>query len=324
MNRQIFEYHPIFGYKFIADLKARIPHEAGGYLLKTNSDGFRSEFDFSKEKGRNKRILVFGDSFTAGDGVSNKFRFTDVLQTMLPNTEIYNFGLPGSGTDQQYLIYQEYAYNFKCDLVIIVVLVENIRRVMSKYRYFYNEANEKLIYQKPYFELLNHTLVLKNVPVPATALRPEDLKDEEMEKVDTGGRLEFARNIINSLGLKEITQRYTKYQPLPEYEIRNSKPWELMSKILTSWVSVIPSKVLIVPLPLYQYIEETSDPSGYQKRFKDLETQLNIPILDPLSSLQKYTIPERRNFRFTNDVHPTASGHRAIAECIYEKVLSML
>ena len=107
MNKQIFEYHPLIGYKFIPDLKTRIQHEAGGYLLRTNNWGFRSEHDFTVEKKADtKRILFFGDSFTAGDGVSNKSRYTDLLGLSLPNTEIFNFGLPGSGTDQQFILFQ--------------------------------------------------------------------------------------------------------------------------------------------------------------------------------------------------------------------------
>ena len=47
---------------------------------------------------RRMRVLVFGDSFTAGDGVSNGSRYSDVLETLLPPpTEVHNFGLPGSG-----------------------------------------------------------------------------------------------------------------------------------------------------------------------------------------------------------------------------------
>ena len=98
MNKQIFEYHPIIGYRFIPNLQTRIQHESGGYLIKTNSLGFRSETEFNSHKNKNhKRILLFGDSYTAAEGVSNKKRYSDVLMQMLPGTEIYNFGMPGTG-----------------------------------------------------------------------------------------------------------------------------------------------------------------------------------------------------------------------------------
>ena len=39
-QRQLFEYNDVLGYRFIPNIKARIQHESGGYLLQTNSSGF--------------------------------------------------------------------------------------------------------------------------------------------------------------------------------------------------------------------------------------------------------------------------------------------
>jgi carbamoyltransferase len=108
MEIQLFQHHPIIGYTFIPNLKTRIEHEGGGYLLRTNAAGFRSEHEFSTAKTAGKfRVLLFGDSFTAGDAISNKNRFGDVLETLVPDVEVYNFGLPGTGTDQHYLVWRE-------------------------------------------------------------------------------------------------------------------------------------------------------------------------------------------------------------------------
>ena len=91
------EYHPVVGLRFIPGLRIRVDHEGGGYLVRTNAAGFRSEREFepARTDGRT-RILLFGDSFTAGDGVSNVHRFGDVLETLVPDVEVYNFGLPGT------------------------------------------------------------------------------------------------------------------------------------------------------------------------------------------------------------------------------------
>ena len=135
MNRQLFEYHPTFAYRFIPSLKARVDHEGGGYLIRTNEQGFRCRHDFRVEKPANGyRVLLFGDSYTAGDGVSNKDRFGDLLETMIDGLEVYNFGLSGSGTDQHHLIYRDLGASYEHNLVIIAVLVENIRRVIARMR----------------------------------------------------------------------------------------------------------------------------------------------------------------------------------------------
>src|SRR5437588_8209163 len=104
MSRQQFEYHPGFAYRFIPGLRARIAHEQGGYLVRVNSSGFRCDHEFVAAKRPGiRRILLFGDSFTAGDRVSSAQRYGDLLERLVPATELYNFGLPGSGTDQHYL-----------------------------------------------------------------------------------------------------------------------------------------------------------------------------------------------------------------------------
>src|ERR1035441_4062657 len=104
--RQIFQYHPVIGYHYIPALRARVLHEVGGYMVRTNATGFRSRHEFLEVKHPGaKRILLFGDSFTAGDGVSNNNRYSDLLETLVPGLEVFNYGIPGTGTDQQYLAY---------------------------------------------------------------------------------------------------------------------------------------------------------------------------------------------------------------------------
>src|SRR5665647_2786058 len=121
--RQIYEYHPVVGYRFIPNLRARIPHESGGYLVQVNDAGFRSNRPFAAAHVPGmQRVLVFGDSFTAGDAVPNHERYTDLLEARL-GAEVYNFGLSSTGTDQQYLAWREYARDIEHDVVVIAVFV---------------------------------------------------------------------------------------------------------------------------------------------------------------------------------------------------------
>ena len=53
-----------------------------------------------------------GDSNTAGDGVSNHQRYSDILSKTL-NCESYNYGLSATGTDQQLLTYRKFAKNVR-------------------------------------------------------------------------------------------------------------------------------------------------------------------------------------------------------------------
>lgn len=318
MNRQIFQYHPIIGYTFIPNHKARILHENGGYLLRTNNVGFRSDFDFHSEKLQKTRFVVMGDSYTAGDGVSNKQRYTDQLIKMLPQAEFYNFALSGTGTDQQYLIYSEFVQNIEFDVLIIAILVENIRRVNARFRYYRDDNNKLVCYSKPYFELHNNLLVLKGTPVNPEQLDTSVMKQNEKKFLERGGRLAYARKIVKHFNLQNFVQRITRYQPLPEYNNRKSKEWILMKSILKEWISKAgANRVILMPLPLYLHVEESASSSAYQKRFSELAYETNVLLYDPLPDLLTYSSVERREFRFASDPHPTPQGHQSIAKGLY-------
>ncbi len=325
MMRQLFEYHPIIAYHFIPGLKARIQHESGGYLVRVNQMGFRCDHEFIKEKEANKRrILLFGDSYTAGDGVSNGKRYGDLLEKEIPNLEVYNFALPGTGTDQHYLIYNEYAKNIEHDLVIIAILVENIRRIVAHYRPYFNEHNERIYFAKPYYELENGKLVLKQVPPPKKPVPESEIPEEHRDAVDKGGRFSPVRKFVKQLGLRDFAQKVTRYQPVPKYNSSENPVWKLMRTILEEWINNHPGQVLLMPIPLYHYVEELSDPSHYQARFREIAADTGCVLHDPLPDLLKYSLEQRRAFRFEKDIHPTIEGHKALSASLIPVVRNIL
>ena len=48
--RQVFTPNEKIGYQFIPNINARIINENGGYFVKTNNLGFRSNVDFNLRK----------------------------------------------------------------------------------------------------------------------------------------------------------------------------------------------------------------------------------------------------------------------------------
>ena len=76
--KQIFKYHPKLGYWYRRKINLRIQSQSLDkhyYRIVTNKLGARCNHDNFTEKKR-KKILFIGCSYTAGDGVSNGFRFT--------------------------------------------------------------------------------------------------------------------------------------------------------------------------------------------------------------------------------------------------------
>ena len=319
MRQEILQYDPDIGYTYIPALKARIPHETGGYLISTNGLGFRSP---PVDDATDHDILVFGDSFTAGDGVSDGKRWTDLLVPAVAPARVHNFGLPGTGTDQQYLAWRKFGADRPCALVVVAVLVENVKRITAAYRPVDAGGDSSILFKaKPYFTLDEGSLVRHHDPVPVEPVDPVTLGDAT---VDRGGRHPILRRLVNKLGLKTIVQQMTAYQPVPDYDAADTAGWQLMLAILTRWSNECASPMVIVPLPLYQHVEGTADASAYQARFAELGAALDRPVIDPLSALRSYSGAERRGFRFDRDVHLTPSGHRAVADAIASPIVSLL
>ena len=328
MARRLFQYDPLISYRFIPCLKARVDHESGGYLFKTNTLGFRSKHEFNKCKEPNqKRVLIFGDSFTAGDGVSDGKRYSDILENMLPNTEIFNFGMPGTGTDQHYLIWKNFAMDIEHDLVIIGLQVHNINRIIARYRKYLNKEGNTILLAKPYFELDSYGRIqLRNVPVPPEKLSIESLNSDQLEYIERTGRMIWLRSLIKKFGpsAKDFAQRLVRFQPLEAYNTRLNPAWLLMEAILQKWVSEIEKPVIICPIPLYQYIEQISSPNHYQERFRSIERIPKIFIHDPLQDFLQFPYNIRREFRFKVDQHFTPSGHKVLAESLLKSIKPLL
>lgn len=89
-----------------------------------NSKGFRGpEHIISAKPG----IMVLGDSFVWGYDVEEPERFTEKLQARHTEWAVYNLGVSGYGTDQEYLLLQKYFATYRPKVVLLVFCVENDR-----------------------------------------------------------------------------------------------------------------------------------------------------------------------------------------------------
>lgn len=336
MSRELFTHDPQIGFRFTPGVRTRVSHEGGGYLVQTNPQGFRSEHDFAKPKGAGKRrVLVFGDSYTAGDGVNQGARYTDILERRLGSTEIFNFALPGTGTDQHYLVWKNQAKSIPHDAVVIAVQVENIRRVASRFREFKSQVGKEYFLSKPYFELDEDAeLELHGVPVQPDRVTAEQMDEGSLAKADRGGDWLFLRKAVESVGpgAKRAIQKIVRVDPLPAYNSADNADWKLLRAILLRWISEIAVPVVVMPLPLYHYIEDLADPSAYQARFAEIArdartaTGAHVLVHDPLPAIRSLRPDARRAFRFREDPHPTELAHHFYADSLaprLEQILSV-
>ena len=131
-------------------------------VLNTNSRGLRGEKEYSYGKNPNKvRLLILGDSFTFGEGVSDNETYPYYLQKMIPTAEIINMGVRAYGHDQMLILLKEEGTKYKPNIVILGFLHMDMQRNLLQFR----------DYAKPMFVLDNDKLTITGSPVP----RPEDV-----------------------------------------------------------------------------------------------------------------------------------------------------
>lgn len=339
MPHTLMRYDPEVGSLYTPNLKLRVAADKGGYLVRTNAAGFRSEHEFAAERTPGKfRALVFGDSQTAGDGVPNRKRFSDLLESKNAGLEVYNYGLSATGPDQHFLVYQKQGA-IKHDLLIIVVSAENIRRVC--YTIFASPDTKGLVryYSKPYYEFSNGNLEIRNVPVPKQIWSDQTLPDEHKSHVYSfheanlfahltkkkipGPRLPKAFAPVREF-IRNAIARSPMLQMLPEYSKPNSPEWLLLRAILEKWINLSPTPVLLVTIPHYITFITGRDPTRYRARFRELADAAGCHYYDFLPDVLKLSNNDRRQLWSDWSAHIAAPAHELLAERLTPAIRSIM
>ena len=119
------------------------------------------------------RIALFGDSFVAGDEVTDEEVWGAQLERFLVEAgvkaETLNFGVGGYSMGQAYLRWQSVGKDYSPDIVVFVFQAENLDRNVNIFHILYPQG--RVIYSRPRFVLRDGMLS----PVNSPALPPEAL-----------------------------------------------------------------------------------------------------------------------------------------------------
>ena len=148
--------------------------QGGAFTI--NGAGIRSQRDYDQAPPSDTlRIAVFGDSFTAGDDVSDGEVWAFLLERELHEAgiraEVLNFGVGAYGMGQAYLRWQRLGKDFAPDIVIFGLQPENLKRNVNVFRQLLHRSGPP--FSKPRFALIDDKLQLLNAP----AIPPEKLMD---------------------------------------------------------------------------------------------------------------------------------------------------
>lgn len=111
-------------------------------LCNIGLDGLRRDPERPESSASAVRVATFGDSFTFGGDVADRFAFPEVLARLDAGLEVDNFGVPAYGLDQAFLRYQREGRPSQPQVVVIGFMSENIFRHVSVFRPFYRPSTE--------------------------------------------------------------------------------------------------------------------------------------------------------------------------------------
>jgi lysophospholipase L1-like esterase len=138
-------------------------HTAG--VISYDAHGFRSSPAPSTATLAEPPILAVGDSFTHGDELRDGETWPAQLQGLI-GRRVVNGGVRAYGIDQMVLRAESAAADVKPAAIALVFIPDDVRR---------NEMRRMWGAEKPYFKLVDGTLVLRNVPVPPSPPPAETL-----------------------------------------------------------------------------------------------------------------------------------------------------
>jgi hypothetical protein len=100
-----------------------------------------------------RKILILGDSLSFGEGVNIEDRFDVKLLSSLPAVRVINTGTMGYGTDQEYVVFQNWKHILESGDTVLIVLNQSDYFDVLRPR-FVRRA-------KPYFEKVDGSYVLR-------------------------------------------------------------------------------------------------------------------------------------------------------------------
>lgn len=295
------------------------------FKLRFNNKGFRGP-DFTRNKNKDtKRILVIGDSYTAGLDYPDDLIFTSQWQNMLNKSrplsyEILNASCPAWGTDQQYLYWKLEGMDLKPDIVVIMFSPNDIREMWNHKLIRVDENAGDLLIKKP-------TLSFKERTGWKLSTKSSlfNYFQKQLFRTDYGNYVRIFKYFPVNYGVMDSADWDLPLfleSPLPQVD----KSYELFEKLLVDIKSdcdQINAEFHLVKLPIRREIDSTYQNSIFSKtiieyRIEEIARRNDFCFHNFNALLRQHKNPE--DIFMDWEYHYDQDGHDWIAKALYEQV----
>jgi lysophospholipase L1-like esterase len=321
MSAGLILYDEHLGWKLARSWSGR--HERSEYRVSyhTGTQGFRVS-DSTNNDSTAARWAVLGDSFTFGLGVNDNETFTAVMNREATDKHFINYAVPGYSTDQQWLLLQQNPEIRRARRLLVVVYLGNdpFDNVLS----FPLQAR----HAKPYVELENGKLRVRNQPVPLIS-KPQAQLQRDLARLNAPRREPAAwRRLLESSAVGALLlnslfpDRYIANDVSTHFQYETDVIIALLRKIQAQAAEMQP---LIVLMPGRSFVQQPySFSAAYQEYFRreilNAAPEQSLDVIDMATLLRTDYETTSSQLFYPVDGHLTPIGHEFIARAISERL----
>ncbi len=284
--------HPVLGFVGIPNYaRADFHYDARGFRVTPAPAGMNL---------KESPLLTVGGSITLGNEVADDETYPAQLQA-LTGRRVINAGMSGYGLDQIVLRAEIVAAKEKPAAILLAFGADNLRR---------SEMSRVWGVEKPYFELANGKLVLRNVPVPPSP--------DPATTLDIWQRL-FGRSVLVDLVLRRLLLQYE--WALDHVRVLPRGEGASLSCPLFKRLAGLGLPVIVVA-EYDPYLWADPPYMREQKKLTDLVLRCAVDAgfvtVDPFAAIDEAMRTVGRGVYFRQGEHPRPAGHALTARLIAE------
>jgi hypothetical protein len=283
-----------------ADKAQRVGHidPELGWAIEKNPDnplGLVSDTPY-KVEDIERPVLFYGDSFVAGASPVPD-RIPQVMDRLLPERSVLNYGVGGYGVDQIYLRYAETVGGFRNPVVLVGILTSDLDRSILGMR----------TGQKPYFDIRGGQLIRQNLPILPTT---QDYIDRYPPE-------------IKSYFIRLVMFRLRPWLPEGWFDLlygfseKHQRKLDVNSMVLQALKKDASERGLPLGVVIFYSQGELSEEGWREVFLKETLQTIDIPYFDTklyLSEYVKNNGMRLEDLYYSDNGHPNELGNEVIAE----------